>query len=236
MLVTSSAMASRINVPDTIPVGDATVNLSNSVKNLGFYLDTHLEMTTHVRETVKSANYQLRRIGSIRKYLTSESAATLVCALILSRLDYCNSLLFNCEEHLLDSLQRVQNSAARMVSRIPRRLHITPFLMDLHWLPIRSRIKYKIATLVFKCKNETAPQYLKDLIHPRRQTGYGTRASEDTTALGDGPQCQKTLGDRSFSCAAPSVWNSLPRNIRDLTDISAFKTALKTHLFRHAYS
>ena len=193
-------------------------------------------MTTHIRQVASAANYQLRRIGSIRRFLTPESAATLVCALILSRLDYCNSLLYNCNDYLLDYLQRIQNSAARMVLRIPRKEHITPFLMSLHWLPARSRIEYKLASLCFKCENSSAPEYLKNLIQRKRRSGYNTRSSSDSTTLSDGPNGQKTLGDRSFSCSAPSVWNALPMATREFADINSFKTSLKTHLFRSAYS
>ena len=82
--------------------------------------DRHLEMKVHVQNVVRAANFELRRIGSIRRFLSAKAAATLVSAFVLSRVDYCNSLLYGCHGYLLDRLQRVQNNAARMVLRIPR--------------------------------------------------------------------------------------------------------------------
>jgi hypothetical protein len=109
--------------------------------------------------------------------------------------------------------------------------------MNLHWLPIRSRIEYKLATICYKCKNDdSAPQYLKDLLEKKRQSGYNTRSSIDTTALSAGPIGQKTLGDRSFTCTAPCVWNSLPIAMRQSAEIVVFKRSLKTHLFQSAYT
>lgn len=237
MLVSSSRMSQNFDQPGSMTICDSSIQLSDSVKNLGFFLDNHLEMTTHVRRLAQSANYQLRRIGSIRRFLTKDSATTLVCALILSRMDYCNSLLYNCHDYLLNNLQIIQNSAARMVLRVPRTDHMTQHLISLHWLPIKHRITFKIATLCYKCKNDNnAPQYLKDLIQPKRKTGYNTRSSMDTTSLAvsSGPS-QKTLGDRAFANFAPVVWNAIPQNIREAQNIDTFKRNLKTHLFRLAY-
>ena len=235
-MISSSKMSSRLQVPDSMTICDSSIEFSDSVKNLGFFLDNHLEMSTHIKQLAQSANYQLRRIGSIRRFLTRESAATLVCTLIFSRLDYCNSLLYNCHDYLLDHLQRIQNSAARMVLRIPRTDHITPHLISLHWLPIRSRITYKLATICYKCADNSAPKYLQDLVPTRRKTPYDTRGSSDTSALEDCPaNSKKTLGDRAFSNSGPTVWNSIPRDIRELPNIEVFKSNLKTYLFRLAY-
>jgi len=112
------------------------ISFTRAVKNLGVTLDNHLEMEDHVYATIRASNFQLRRIASIRQYITADAAATLVSAYILSRLDYCNSLLYNCHNYLTDKLQIVMNNAARLVLRIPRRAHITPHLVSLHWLPV----------------------------------------------------------------------------------------------------
>jgi hypothetical protein len=169
-------------------VGTATVPFSLSVKNLGFTLDRHLEMKVHVQNVVRAANFELRRIGSIRRFLSAKAAAILVSAFVLSRVDYCNSLLYGCHGYLLDRLQRVQNNAARMVLRIPRYAHITPHLVSLHWLPISERIDYKIASICYNCVKGTAPEYLRRLIPAKEQThSYETRSTTDSTALRDRP-------------------------------------------------
>ena len=231
MNVSSSRLVHNLDIPKSVTIGSASVPFSSSVKNLGVYLDEHLDMKTQVKHLIQSANYELRRINSIRRFLTTEATATLVCALVLSRLDYCNSLLFNCGENLLDKLQRVQNNAVRLIFRMSYQSHISPYLNQLHWLPIRSRIQYKLSTICYKCISQTAPLYLQDLLSHKSHSKR-TRSSSDTSALQEGPaSSQKTFGDRSFSYAAPSVWNNLPLELRQADSLASFKSGLKTHLF-----
>jgi hypothetical protein len=237
MLISSSKMASKVSHCSSIVIGTSNISFSASVRDLGFHLDCHLEMKAHVQNVIKTANFELRKIGSIRCYLTTHATATLVSSLVLSRLDYCNSLLYGCHDYLIDKLQRIQNNCARMVLRIPKRSHMTTHLIFLHWLPISSRIDYKISSICFNCIQGTAPGYLKQLI-PLRETAYSynTRSTSDKTAIRDRPaKSQKTLGDRCFSYAAPSVWNSLPPKIRGSASPASFKSSLKTHLFRSAF-
>ena len=236
MLVSSKQMSHKLTVPDSMIVGDATISFTRAVKNLGVTLDNHLEMEDHVYATIRASNFQLRRIASIRQYITADAAATLVSAYILSRLDYCNSLLYNCHNYLTDKLQIVMNNAARLVLRIPRRAHITPHLVSLHWLPVQYRIRYKIAYLSFQCKQGLSPDYLKKMVPDKERSRSDTRSSSDTVALREGPaHSQKTLGDKCFSRAAPVVWNSLPLRTRTSETRSSFKSALKTYMFDQAY-
>ena len=95
------------------------------------------------------AYLEIRRIGSIRQYLSVEATKTLVSSLVLSRLDYCNAVLAGCPQVLLDKIQRVINCSARLIYKASKSVHITPLLFDLHWLPINSRIQYKIALTCF---------------------------------------------------------------------------------------
>jgi len=97
-------------------------------------------------------------------YVSKPSATrkTVVHAFVSSRLDYCNSLLFGVTDSLVQRLQAVQNAAARLVSGTRRSEHITPVLRQLHWLPVRQRIEFKMAILVYKALNDLSPQYLAD--------------------------------------------------------------------------
>ena len=129
-------------------------------------------------------------------------------------------------QSLVGKLQRVQNSAARLVVPALTRVHITPILRDLHWLPIRARICYKTACL---CFNASTPAYLSDLLHlysPSRSL----RSSAVTGLLKILLWKCKTKGDRAFPYFGPSVWNSLPLPIRNATATDTFKSALKTYL------
>ena len=104
----------------------------------------------------------LSNIGRVRKYLDQTNTERLVHAFITSRLDYCYSLLYGVPEKDLNKLQRLQNSAARLVTRTKPRDHITPVLRTLHWLPVRQRITFKILLIVYKIVNQIAPAYLCD--------------------------------------------------------------------------
>ena len=171
---------------------------------------------------------------AIRHLVSVDSTKILVCAFVLSRLDYCNSLLSGHPKHILDKLQKVQNSAARLVLKARKRDHVLPLLKTLHWLPIQTRIEYKMSTLCHSFFSETAPVYFSDLLHvysPSRQL----RSLSDSRTLRIPHVRTKTFGNRSFSYAAPSAWNSLPREIRYIQSTTAFKTALKTHLFQSYY-
>ena len=132
-----------------ITSGGSQVGPSPSLRDLGVILDCHLTMQQHVNNTCKKASLALRRIGRVRHYLNSRTTEILVHAFITSLLDSCNCLLLGAPERELGKLQRIQNSAARLVSK-ERSQHITPILRDLHWLPVQLRIRYKVILIVFK--------------------------------------------------------------------------------------
>ena len=159
----------KIKTIDTksVQLGNDTVPISTSVRNLGIYLDSTLSMDHQISHLRKLCYYDLRRISQIRPYLTRETTNTIVCSLIHSRLDYCNSLLGGITEEQYHKIQQIQNHAARVVMKAPKRDHITPILKTLHWLPIKCRIEYKLATMAYQCQNEPLyPQYMKDLVTP----------------------------------------------------------------------
>ena len=112
------------------------------------------------------ANLEIRRIGSIRQYLSVEATKTLVSSLVLLRLDYCNALLAGCPQVLLDKMQRVIICSARRIYKASKPPHTTPLLFILHWLPISSRIQYKIALSCFHIISGTAPPYLSEFPKP----------------------------------------------------------------------
>ena len=139
IFVASPRMFSTVSLPDSLILGFSNVSVSKSARNLGIVLDSNLSMKDHVSSVIRSINFELRRISSIRAYLTTKATKTLISAFVLSRLDYCNGLYVNCPAETLDKLQRVQNNAARLVLRVPRSDHISPHLYTLHWLPVEAR-------------------------------------------------------------------------------------------------
>ena len=111
----------------------AWVSPASSVRNLGTWFDSHLDMSTHVSKTCASAFYYLYNIRHIRKYLSRESTERLVHAFITSRLDCCNGLLYGAPEYQIKKIQRVMNASARLVYCAPKYCHVTPLLRELHW-------------------------------------------------------------------------------------------------------
>lgn len=217
-----------------ITIGNTNVSPDTKCKSLGVMLDAHLSMEAQVNSVCRSMNYHLRNIRKIRPLITQPIAAQLVHSLISSRLDYCNSLLYGIPDSLLSRLQRVQNTAARIVSRCPRASHITPVLEELHWLPVRARIQFKILLLTYKCVHGLAPQYLCELITP-----YSNVRSlrSNTQLLLNVPKSRlRTSGDRAFCVAAPTEWNKLPIEIKMSDTVSCFKGLLKTHLYKQYFS
>ena len=208
---------------------------SDVVNNLGVYLDSGLAMDRQVSKLCQDCYFHLRRLRTVRRSLTKESLLTLVHAFGTSRVDHCNGLLFGSHSYLLDRLQSVLNSAARLVLNIPKFSHISAAIRDeLHWLPIRKRIDFKIAFMVRHCLVGAALEYLMELCRPVG-SAVGRRCLR-SASRGDlvVPRFRlQTLGHRAFAVSGPQIWNSFPLGIRQSRDnLLLFKQKLKAHLFQ----
>ena len=155
----------------------------------------------------------------------------LVCAIVLSRFDFCNSLFSSVPQYELDRLQNPQNHAARLVCQVSKRESVSPLLRSLHWLPVRKRICYKLSSLAYTSLNGLAPTYLSDLLKSYVPT-RSLRSSSECKILV--PKFKlKIGGERSFSFQAAKTWNHLPVALRRSDSICSFRSSLKTHLFTH---
>ena len=220
----------------SVNVGDSQIVPSVKVRNLGVIFDQSLTFDDHISAICQSVHFHIRSIGKVRKLLSFDACAILIHALISSRLDYCNSILYNLPDTKIGRLQRVQNQAARILTRSPRREHITPVLKQLHWLKVRERIRYKILILTHKAFYANAPPYLCSLV-VKRESVVSTRSSQDGYLLCKPPisrDCSNTFLERSFLYAAPHEWNSLEKSVR-ISEFNAFKKAIKTVLFIQCY-
>jgi len=217
-----------------VNVAGTPVSTSDSTKTLGITLDNRLSFTPHVQSMCKSCNYHIRALRHIRPALTDDMAKSIATSLVSSRLDYCNSLLHGCSKANIAKLQRIQNSLARVVTNCyTYHTHSSELLYNLHWLPIKYRIDFKIATLTFKLLAQHQPSYLSNIIHiynPPR-----TLRSSNQYLL-DPPSVSTAFGARAFSASSPSIWNLIPLNIRQSPSLSTFKHHLKTCYFTDAFS
>ena len=146
--------------PDRISLGDASVKTSQSARNIGVTFDETMSMADYISAVCKSANFHLRNISKIRKYITQDSCSILVHSLITSRLDYANATAFGLPTCQFNRLQRILNNAARLVTLSSRDRHISEITYNLYCLPIKQRINFKILLLTFKALNDSAPSYI----------------------------------------------------------------------------
>ncbi|KAK3544604.1 hypothetical protein QTP86_017634, partial [Hemibagrus guttatus] len=159
---------------DPSPAQDLAISLSNSMisptasaRNLGVTMDNQLSFSSHVTNVTRSCRFLLYNIRRIWPFLSTQATQVLVQSLVISRLDYCNSLLAGLPLNAIRPLQMIQNAAARLVFNLPKFSHTTPLLRSLHWCPVAARIRFKALMLAYKAKNGPAPSYLKALVTSR---------------------------------------------------------------------
>ena len=213
-------LSSKYNPQQSLPplcFGTDIIKPSPHARNIGAIFDTTMSMFPHVNNVCKSTFYHLRTISRIRKYLSTQTTEILIHAFVTSKLDHCNCL------------QSVQNAAARLITRSRKCYHITPILLDLHWLPVSKRIKFKILLLTFKALHQQSQTYIHDLI--TRYLPSRSLRSSSTLSLNPVSFNLETYGSRAFSVLAPELWNKLPDDIRLCENLSLFKHKLKTYLF-----
>ncbi len=222
--------------PLHINVGSSLIAPSDKVRNLGCIFDTHMSMKLHVNAICKSAYHFLHNIRMIRKYLTVEATKTAVQAFVISRLDCNNALLFGLPCYLVKRLQRVQNMAARLITNTRKYDHITPVLLELHWLPISCRISFKMLVLVYKSVHGLAPEYLSSLLKPYKPVRSLRSATNNNHLLVEPSARLVSYGDCAFSVAGPVLWNRLPDKLRTCNSVKSFKAELKTYMFKQHFN
>ena len=238
ILIGSSVNLRNCTSLESFTIDDIQIALSNKVKSLGVVFDEHLSMRDQVSNVKKKVYGNLINLSRISGFLDRDTRLKLVHGLVLSSLDFCNSIYYGLPNSVLHGLQIALNAAARLVMDMPRysRDSVTAICIDLHFLPIRARIEYKICLLTYKAVKFGQPKYLADLLAPKVQNPiHHLRSSEDAEMLHEPFLFRVQVGDRSFASCAPRLYNSLPLRIRSITEINAFKKELKTHLFLNAY-
>ena len=221
---------------DRINVNGEQVQRTHSTKYLGVHLDSRLDFKQHIKTKCKAAMLNLHRIRSARKHLTKTACNKLVVALVLSDLDNTNSLLGGLPKSSINKMQAVQNIAAKVTLGKHKYDSTTICLFQLHWLPIKFRIDYKIINMVHKGLHGQALPYLTRLLQYNELGRKGLRSKNDTTRLLVPCTSKKTFASWSFSVLGPKLWNGLPQDIRRIDNYARFKKELKTHLFKVAYN
>ena len=214
--------------PKSLSANGEEIPCSNCIKYLGTWMDQELSFRQHIVNKCRVAMLNIQCIKLIRNILDKNTTHTLVLGLVMSHLDYCNAIFYELPEVDLERLQTVQNVAVKLVLNKSHRESVTKCMVHLHWLPIKSRIDYKILTFTHKCVHGEALKYLADLITEHVARGEGLRSADNVNML-DAPftKC-KMFGARSFKSVAPHLWNNLPNEIRGIQMYEAFKKSMKT--------
>ena len=234
LLLSSCFKRNKLHHSLRLPNG-VNIEPTSTAKNLGTIISNDILLNAQVTATCKACNIQLRNISFARRYLTRSSTIQVMNALVLSRIDYHNGLLLGAPSYEIKRLQRVQNSAARIIFFASRRTHVTPLLMALHWLPVKARVTFKIAALTFRCLQNSAPRYLQSIIE-RYVPGRQLRSATRPTLLRVPSTKTVTYGSRAFSVAAPRIWNELPDELRAKPNEAEFRKSLKTDLYSICYT
>ena len=216
----------------TVTIGDSTISSAPQVRNLSATFDSALSMDKFVSQKYQTCMLHLRYMSRIRKYLSIDACKSVIHALVTSRLDYANSLLFGIKQTHINKLQRIQNYAAKIIYKATYRDHATPYLISLHWLPVHARIQFKVLVHTYNSLHGTAPKYLSDLI--KHYIPTRSLRSENQLKLVE-TRSKSRYGDRSFTIAAPVLWNHLPLKIKNAESVIEFKKQLKTFLFTQEY-
>ena len=215
-------------------VGTAIIEPVNEVRDLGITLDSTLTLRTHINNICRSGSLSLHELSKIRKFLSRKDTERVVHAFISSKLDYCNGLFYGLPSSEIQKLQRLQNAAARLITRTKKSDHITPVLINPHWLPIEHRVIFKLLLYTYKALHGLAPDYLASLLTFYKPVR--TLRSSRSNNLSVPRSRTSTYGDRTFACVSPRLWNQLPDFIRYSETLDSFKTRLKTHLFKIAFN
>ena len=221
-------ICSRSSLPP-ITFNKSILHPTRCARNLGVLFDNQLTLTDHINSICRAASFGLYKIGSIRRYLDQSATERLIHAFVMSRIDNCNGLLYGLSDLLLGRLQRIQNSAARLVTRTRSHESISPILHTLHWLPVKDRLVFKLLIIAYKCQHHLAPHYLQQLLQeyqPSRLLRSSTKQ-----LLTPHNVVTKSYGQRSFQYSMPHLWNQLPDDIRECSSLDQFKSLLKSHLF-----
>ena len=194
------------------------------------HFDSELKHTAHVNKLTSTSYHTLHNIGRVRHLLDKPTTQTLIQALVLSRLDYCNSLLLGIPKYNIQKIQRIQNMACRLINQLPGHSRVLDYMKNLHWLKIPERIEYKVLTIMYKGIHNSAPQYLQELVMQDRSHNRSLRPvtnSKLPTTLS-----RLTLvHESSFRSQGPRLWNNLPNDIVAAEDIAVLKLNLKLIYF-----
>ena len=214
-----------------VEIEGSVIQRSQMVRCLGAWLDDTLSMKHHVKVKARVAMLNLLKIKNIRRFLNRDACQTLVHGLVTSHLDYCNAILTGLPNTTLKLFENIQAMSAKTILSRSKFSSTTEAYMELHWLPVHFRIKFKVVCLVHKALYGLSPSYIKDLLTIKPTLRGGLRSSSERVKLIVPFTKNKTFAQRSFSVQGPLNWNGLTEELRTIQCYDTFKSKLKTYYF-----
>ena len=234
LIIGTHQQLSKIDIGNTfIEIGNSKIKPSSNIKNLGIIFDQTFTLDSHIKNLNQKCYYQLIKLQQLKKCIDRSTLEMVIHSFISSKIDYCNILFHNLPKYQIKKVQRIQNSAARLLTDTSKYSHITPILKELHWLPVESRIKYKVILTTFKCLHDLAPYYLSNTLIKSNNSVRSLRSNTFNNLTK--PKTKNKLGERSFHYSAPDLWNELPLFLKNESSLNIFKSKLKTFLFNKFY-
>ena len=235
-LLLNTSKTAILNIPTNSPsfpsfyLDKILISPSNSVLNLGVIFDSDLSFSSHISKISKAANYHLFRIKCIRKHITRPLCAVLINSLVISRIDYCSSLLYILPASSIAPLNRIIRSSIRSIFNIKLSDHsyTDSFQIIPNWFPYRKRSLIRLLSITHKSIYFSIPSYIFDLLLIRSTT-HNTRSTSSINLIIPQPSSLK-FQKRSFSYIVPSIWNALPSSIRSIQSPTSFNSHLKSYL------
>ena len=212
----------------TVTVSGCQITVSDKLKTFCVTLDAARTFDDYVNYVAKACNFYMWGLCHIRRSISRDVVNIMAACIVGTRVVYCNALLHCTTDKSLNKLQRAQNKLARIVSNVTTlQQHTVVLLPNLHWLPIRSRITFKVATSCYNAYRISQPIYLLDTLE-QYVSCRGQRSAEmDLLTV---PTPRTKTAERRFSSAAPTVWNGLPLVIRNSDNIGTFKSHISASI------
>ena len=201
-----------------VSVAGASINTTDSIKNLGLVWDSGLTFNKHVGQVCQSSYFHIMALRRICGWLSPEVANIVACTIVEARLDYCNSIVYGTSKYNISRVQHVLYTLAHVVTSTKKLNHITPVLHRLHWLPIQCRTEYKVAMLALKIRETGQPSYLSHAVQPKEVTRNLRTSDDNSIVYPDMRSMKSDFACRAFSFVVPTVWNKVPSDLHQLSN------------------
>ena len=216
-----------------IQLNNKEISECSTVKLLGVHIDNDLKWRTHTEELAKQMNSRLFLYRRLCEFIPRSLMATLYHSLFQSKFDYCLTLWGSCALKNLNLLQRIQNRAARIITKnFDRDVNSVEIVGNLGWMTMEQRFKYFVLLLTYKCVNNFAPVYLTNMLTAAQDEHFHATRLAITKGF-TLPRIKTEYYKGSFRYQAAKLWNSLPSNLRCSSSVNSFKQRLKSFILKN---